>query len=113
MILGEGDGSCSVPSGDPDDVEAVKVLALPMWNLVGAPMKFAEQLSHEILQLVVFPRDKDDGVLVLLRGQFSLEPIDIRIGEIRVDRHPEFDGGRLDRGQGPEIVVPDSATYPV
>src|ERR1700685_4541436 len=111
MVLGEGEGFSSVASGDSDNVEAIKVRAFPMWNLVGALMKLADQSPHEILQLVVFPRNKDHGVLVLLPGQFSLEPIDIRIGEICVHRHPEFDRGRLNRGQRPKVVVPGSASY--
>ena len=110
MVLCERDGFGGVATKDSHNVEAVKIFALPVGHLVGIPMKIADQLSHEIFELMMFPSDKDQCPLVLLSGQFGPKSVDIRICEIRLNGHAKFDCSRFDRRQRPEVNVPDPSS---
>src|SRR3954453_17615647 len=86
-----------------DDIQAVIVAFSPQRDAYSPTIR-VHDLLHELLQIYVFPRDKDGCPCLRRSNQYALKPGDVVVPVSRPHVFPEAHGSGLDRRQRPVVV---------
>ena len=92
-------------SRDRDDIDAIKVIFIPLWHEGWIAAVCGEERTSYGFDVPVLPGDEDNRVAIerLLDG--GSQPIGIGEAEARIDRQTEEYRSRLDRREGPNVMV--------
>jgi len=84
-------------------VETVIVIPRPLRDLRRISAKGANEVLYHLSQLVVLPRNKYEGFVVLLFRKLMLQANNIFIPKVRANRQAQPDCCRFNRNKWPDI----------
>jgi hypothetical protein len=97
---------CGISSpGDRDDINAVKVIALPFRHNGRIAAVSGEEFLGYSFDKPVLPGNQDKRIAVDRLLDSGLQPIGIGEAEARIDRQTEEYRSRLDRREGSDVIV--------
>ena len=94
---------------DTQHIDAVEIIAAPFRHRSFISAIVLEQISGQLVELLVFPADQYRRIAVLRLPKYRLQFADLIIAEARIDRHLKTDGGRLHRRQRSVIGIGNAA----
>jgi len=98
--------SCGISSpSDRDHINAVKVIALPFRHNGRIDVVSGEKFLGYSFDKPVLLGDQDKRIAVDRLFDSGLQPIGIGEAEARIDRQTEEYRSRLDRREGPDVIV--------
>ena len=106
FVLVRERSSCGISSpSDRDDINGVKVIALPFRHNGRIAAVSKEKFLGYSFDKPVLPGDQDKRIAVDRLFDSGLQPIGIGEAEARIDRQTEEYRSWLDRREGPDVII--------